>query len=51
MLAQTAVTHELKEKTLDAGHFWPGCASAVKWGLERVGFILIEADAETGVLL
>ena len=33
------------------GYFWSGCASAVKWGLELMGFALVDADAGTGVHL
>ncbi|MGN0195842.1 MAG: transposase [Candidatus Cryptobacteroides sp.] len=39
------------KKTPGAGYFWSGCASAVKWGLELMGFALVDADAGTGVHL
>src|SRR5574344_1948483 len=39
------------KKTPGVGYFWSGCASAVKWGLELMGFALVDADAGTGVHL
>ena len=39
------------KKTPGVGYFWSGCASAVKWGLEFMGFALVDADAGTGVHL
>ena len=39
------------KKTPGVGYFWSGCASAVKWGLEMMGFALVDADAGTGVHL
>ena len=37
------------KKTPGVGYFWLGFASAVKWGLELMGFALVDADAGTGV--
>ena len=37
------------KKTPGVGYFWSGCVSAVKWGLELMGFSLIDTDAGTGV--
>ena len=39
------------KKTPGVGYFWSGCASAVKWGLELMGFALVDADAGTAVHL
>ena len=39
------------KKTPGVGYFWSGCASAVKWGLELMGFALVYADVGTGVHL
>ena len=39
------------KKTPGVGYFWSGCASAVKWGLELMGFALVDADARDAVHL
>ena len=39
------------KKTPGVGYFWSGCASAVKWGLELMGFALVDADAGTAIHL
>ena len=32
------------KKTPGAGYFWSGCASAVKWSLELMGFALVDGN-------
>ena len=32
------------KKTPGVGDFWSGCASAVKWGLELMGFALVDGN-------
>ena len=39
------------KKTPGVGYFWSGCASAVKWGLELMGFALVDADNKDAVHL
>ena len=36
------------KKTPGLGYFWSGCASSMKWGLELMGFALVDADATSG---
>ena len=39
------------KKTPGVGYFWSGCASAMKWGLELMGFALVDADRDSGTHL
>lgn len=39
------------KKTPGLGYFWSGCASSMKWGLELMGFALVDADATSGTHL
>ena len=36
------------KKTPGLGYFWSGCASSMKWGLELMGFAIVDADATSG---
>lgn len=39
------------KKTPGLGYFWSGCASSMKWGLELMGFALVDADTTSGTHL
>ena len=39
------------KKTPGVGYFWSGCASAMKWGLELMGFAFVDADRDSGTHL